>query len=336
MNDKETIARHFFLPTFLLCLFLGGAGEGKAQPSYTFSMDQGAYADLAGGTELRHSPGTPLADTVFELDLGGETFTFYDEEYRFDSRTPLGVSGRGFLSFDNARNSVVIDGFLSVLDIHDEGSRISYLIDRSGEETVLKIEWKRLAVIDSPEVAGDYVNFQIWMYQQSRVVELRYGENRVTYVPGQLIGGGPYIGNFQFVQLPVFRILEKNWIVGDVAEPRYDLTKQGFEPAQGCPANGTIYRFTPNNASGVEEEEPTGDYYLYPNPSGEVITLNSSTKITGERLVVRVTDITGRTISRREVSGLMFPLALELPHPGFYICEIIGKDRVERYPLICR
>ena len=332
MNNRAAQRRRNVIVRTLLLVILTGCWvqrEATAQPSYSFSVDHGVYSDLTDATVLDIPVDTALAETYFGVDLNGEVFTLYGEEYG----ESIEITGRGVLGFDNDRHSVVIDGFLSILDRFDHESRIAYQIDRSGEESILKVEWKRLAVIDDPEVAvDDYVNFQIWLYQSSGVVELRYGENTVNYTPGKDIGGGPFIGVFQFVQKPFFKILEKNWIIGDVNNPEYDLTTKNFESVQGCPANGTIFRFTPNEAAGVTDKKTFMEYALGPNPTHDVMTLTTlDSEHSGESVRVRITDLTGRTISDQTA---ILPLDLELPRPGLYFCKIFGKEGVRIYPVI--
>lgn len=279
-------------------------------------------------------PGTNLTDTVFTLDLKGETFRLYDREYRCDRDYPFVVYGGGFIRFNGPESAVVIDGFLSVLDHFDDASRVSYLIEQKEEERILKVEWKRMGVIDSPEVAGDHLSFQVWVYQQSGVVELRYGPRSLPVDSGAAIGGGPYVGIFRFVEFPSFRILEKNWLIGDPFAPHYDTTRTGFALLDGCPREGTIFRFVPRTVSGVgeerkegEREKKMGEYRIFPNPTGGGMTLQAAAPLK-RAARVRLVDMLGRTVGEGEMTPFSTALDLELPGPGVYYCEVAdGRER---------
>lgn len=336
MEQQQPTAFHvraFRAPLFLFLFFLCLAGRSAAQNSYIFTTDSGPYADLEGGTPLVKRPGTNLTDTVFAVDLQGETFRLYGREYRCDRDYPFVVYGGGFIRFNGPDNAVVIDGFLSVLDHFDEESRVSYRIEQNEEDRILKVEWKRMAVIDSPEVAGDYLSFQVWVYRQSGVVELRYGPRSLPVDSGAAIGGGPYVGIFRFVESPAFAILEKNWLIGDPFSPRYDTTRTGFALLEGCPREGTIFRFVPRTVSDVDEQgkeeegKKMGEYRIFPNPTGGGMTLQAAAPLK-RAARVRLVDMLGRTVGESEMAQFSTALDLELPGPGVYYCEVAdGRER---------
>lgn len=338
--QHSTVRRCFSL----LCLAVFAlllSDWARAQGSYIFSMESAPYTELEGATPLVKLPEMPMTDTVFSVDLKGEGFRLYNEEFRVDEEAPLIIYGGGFIRFNkaDALDAVVIDGFLSVLDYLDEESAVSYLMDHNEEEGILKVEWKRMALIDSPDVADDHVSFQVWVYQNSGVVELRYGPRQLEADSGVSLGGGPFIGIFKFADVPVFRIFEKNWLIGNPFAPDYDTTRTGFSILEGCPREGTVFRFVPRISSSVGDPDNSGarggmgEYRIFPNPTSGAMTLQAATPLESAARV-RVIDVLGRIISETQMEPSSSTLDLNLPALGLYYCEVSGNGVAQVYSVV--
>lgn len=339
-RPKPTASRlSAFLGGFILFIVCSAFTVG--QPSYTFSIATGTYADLAGAIPLSSDVGVPLSDTNFLVDLGGEVVRLYGKDYRVDAGNPLIVDGSGFIRFDGSSDAVVIDGFLANLDRFDGESRISYMIDQNEGERILKVEWRKVAPIDSPEVAGDYLSFQVWVHQSSGVVELHYGPRMLFADSGVAVGGGPFVGIFRFSQVPVFRIFEKNWLIGNPFDPTYDTTRTGFSILEGCPPEGTIFRFTPRVATGVDEGEGMddkdgmGEVKLVPNPTDGRVSVRTVRPLAGNARLA-VTDALGRVVIETVMQAGARAHELDLPEPGVYFCEIEGETGSRSFKVIRR
>ena len=296
-----------------------------AQSGYDLTVTSDTYAELAEGEFAGAQPG----HTATALDLEGETVLLYGEQYAPDAQTPLVISGTGFIRLDKPSYSVVIDGFLVHMDSLDPRSGIFYQSDFLDGENVLKIEWRQAALIDTPDVADDYVNFQIWLYQTSGRIELRYGPSKLKEDYGDLIAGGPFVGVFRFTQSPSFIVLQKNWLLGDPKDPYHDKLGQSFGLLSSFPEDGTVYRFTPSAISGVAENEQslTGKAFRLRSNLVDGALWIERTNETGwtEDARVEVYDMAGNLVLTEMMSGTMLEVPVSGWPSGSYICRV-GKS----------
>ncbi|MGE3801363.1 MAG: T9SS type A sorting domain-containing protein [Candidatus Kapaibacterium sp.] len=326
-----SIRDRYFVYTLTLILTLFTSTLLKGQPTYDFKQINEPYKMLTKGSTTGMLPG-PL---TVGLNLEGDSLSFYGGTYYPSIDTPMVIYGNGLLRVDNKKYTVAIDGLLMEFDSLDERSGVFYQLEEINGETVLQIEWRYAAIVDVNNVAGDYVNMQIWLYMRSGIVEMRYGPHQLQGNYGTMIGDGPFIGIFRSTPWSRFQVLQRNWLTGNASTPTYNTEGIDLPPISGIPPEGTVFRFTPRIASGVQEEEDVEmkGYRIYPNPARNVFTLQSLEELE-EVVQVTITDALGRTISTRMISAGELPLEIELPRTGFYFCTIIGKDRTERYPVI--
>ncbi len=313
--------RAFFSAALLV---FGGLTHGAiAQSGYDFTVAHETYTTLANGSSTE----IPFGQTAGGLDLEGETLPIYGENYAPNAELPLVVSGTGFIRFDKPEYSVVIDGFLVHMDVLNERSGIFYEIDFVNGENVVKVEWREAALIDTPDVADDYINFQIWVYQTSGVVELRYGPSKLEADYGALIGGGPFVGIFRFTQDPGFRVLQKNWLLGDPKEPYHDKAGQSLGMLAGFPEEGTVYRFTPTVPSSVEEEkEMTRAFRVAPSVIQEKLVVERTERTQTKEVVVQVYDVSGTVIAKEVMTGSRLEISTQDWPSGLYFCKVAGES----------
>lgn len=302
-----------------------------AQSGYDLTVSTEPYTELESGTSVGIGPGGGLTG----LDFEGAAVPLYGEAYTLDASTPLLISGTGFLRFDKPDYSVVIDGFLSDLNVYDERSGIFHDVAFEAGENILKVEWRQAALIDTPDVQDDFLNFQIWIYQTSGVVELRYGPSKLNDDYGTLIGGGPFVGIFRFRQTPSFRVLQKNWLLGDPADPYHDTQGQSLGLLGHFPPEGTVYRFRPNGPSAVDEmsvvDRSSLRYSVLPNVVvGELMIEPASEQDPDHRIdgpEFRVIDVTGKTVAEGMIHNGRGRVSMAKMPAGLYFCVIQGEGR---------
>jgi hypothetical protein len=132
-------------------------------------------------------------------------------------------------------------------------SPISSITSGTAPNRILKIEWKNAGFYNAIDQGNldDVTNFQVWIYEGSDIVEVRYGAGNYVSSALDLYDGGPgaWVG--------VFDSASSNgsarthyYLTGNTNAPLLDsistISSLSVPPGMnGHPASGSIYRFTP-------------------------------------------------------------------------------------------
>lgn len=297
---------------------------------YDFSILNQPYADLQNPILLTTESWDDPSLTVplgFEFNfLGSTTNNLY-----FD----LGLGGLLVPDFVGsavdmilAYNSDIIDaGFNS----NEMLSPISYLVEGIPGSRICKIEWKEAAFFNEVtefETALNRVNFQLWLYEGSNVIEVRFGENTIKAFDLVHDGMGPMIGfiegldliNENFTALYALQGAPASATVStwtDMPEVLSFLTDD--------PSNGTVYRFAPNGVVNVDEPEVAANFVLFPQPAQDYCTLMFSEPV--DFLTVQLFDMSGREVSTYAGNSSSVVLNLSELSQGVYIARVTANGR---------
>lgn len=318
MMHSATTVHHTRTVSLALAMLLAFAcATATAQVGYTFSMEQGTWTPLVGATKMPNTFG----DSVDVVELPNEPFRMFNRTFTFTGDSAMQVAGSGFLRwFIDDTNVVVFDGLFAQLAPRDTASAsISYLLDGPPGNRILKVQW-----INGRALAGaatDSVHFQIWLYQQSGVIEFRFGPSKVDDMAS--FGNGPWVGAF-YSPLSFSRMNEKLWITGDPAAPRFDTVRSFvFRKINAVPANGTIYRLTPRLvASTPEESESEASMMLYPNPVHTTLTMHLAAGATARYAVM---DLTGRQVLSGTTQGARTDIDVSPLAAGHYVLNLTSE-----------
>ncbi|MEZ5016280.1 MAG: T9SS type A sorting domain-containing protein [Flavipsychrobacter sp.] len=142
----------------------------------------------------------------------------------------------------------IVDRGLSDTDSVSQ-SPIRYQVDGNMGSRILKIEVANAGFYDELTQSGttkNYVNIQLWLYEQSNIVELHYGASQInsfsTYFPLGLLTGYIRDINVGTGNMDKFYILK-----GNNTSPTVD-SFSATSPQTGLtsfPTSGTVYRYTP-------------------------------------------------------------------------------------------
>lgn len=246
--------------TGLLCM----CASVNAQ-SYSFSQSTATYTALSGAKVIPFTDFDPQSDLYWVDELIGETFYFYGRPFKLDTSAKFFfIQAGGDLRIDNDSALAIIDGAFTYLDSIDAQSSVSYKIEGVSGNKILKVQWKNLKVRVGQ--IGNYLNMQIWVYQQSGVVEIRYGPRSSNNASGFNINTGPQVGMF-FSPFSFSGCYEKLWVNGSPTAFTLDSNANYvFKAMSGIPAEGTVYRFSPRFLVGTKELKGKSEYFMYPNP----------------------------------------------------------------------
>ncbi|MBL4625950.1 MAG: T9SS type A sorting domain-containing protein [Flavobacteriales bacterium] len=201
-----------------------------AQTYYQFSVDSGSYNNLTGATPFNTTP--PLwDDEEVHIPIGFD-FEFYD--LTFDS---LYVSD--YVWFIDATGDYWIDAYSA--DFIDRGpispsSPRSYKTEGAVGNRIMKIEWNNAGFYYENSISGttdDYINLQLWLYEDSSKVEIRYGTSSIVD-PDASLGGdeGAAVG--------LNTVANRSSLSGTAETPNLTSSESILV---GTPSEGTIYVF---------------------------------------------------------------------------------------------
>ncbi|SRX52749.1 T9SS type A sorting domain-containing protein [Aequorivita sp. CIP111184] len=267
--------KKLLLPLFLLCaIFI------NAQSVYEFETENIAYQNLVGSTSLNN--GEVWDDPGYTIPLG---FNFTISSHTFDIIYIVEWSFGGELS-----NEQIDSGILTLIspiaqDIADLGlgsgisqSNISYKTEGSPGNKILKIEWNNIGFLDD-STESDFMNFQLWLYEGSNIIEYRYGPNQINN-PSESFEGisGPLVTLAISLNIDEGELVDNGYVVeGDPANPAVAVVAAGDfydgDYLQGAIPDGMVYRFTPQPLS--IEDFTQNNFQISPNPASEFLNIET-------------------------------------------------------------
>ena len=317
--------------------------SGHAQ-SYALSSRTGTYSNLTGNTSITNNK--TWDSDVFGGPIGFN-FKFYGTNY-----TSLFITADGIITFDYnitlQEGTKFFMGFFA--DLVDKGSidggdgtgvsksDISYLLSGSAGSRIFKIQFKNAAFYQSP---GDYVNFQIWLYETSNKIEVWVGSNSITN-PAQSYTlsneKGPAVG--VVIQDPsTSNILYSIMADGNPSAPvasSWTDTQSAPVALTGTPANGRIYEFSPTASTGINESEINTDITLFPNPSSSPTTTLALELKAEEDVTIIIYNLLGEQVYTEQKGNLaagknVFTISTGNLTRGMYnVTVLAGKEIVTR------
>jgi hypothetical protein len=259
-----------------------------AQNSYSFEQSVAPYMELPGGIVCDHS----TSEYHFVHELDGETLWFYDVPFPMGGLKTMIVGSKGYLRVDNDSSAIFFDALTTDLLAIDDASDVRYEITGSAGERVLKAQWRNWRLENGPP--DNFANCQIWYYQATGVIEMRYGPNSGS----ELVyddTDGPFCGTF-YGPDDFLSIYEKLWLTEDALAPTLDsLPIINWSTLFNLPAPNTVYRFTPRfTITGVEPIADAPALDARYDPSSHELFVRCEQGSAVQHL--RLTDALGRSI----------------------------------------
>lgn len=289
------------------------------QPNY-YIVEQktAAYTELANDTTV---PGAfSSASGVWMLELTGEKFTFFDKVHTIDNvKSHIVFSNNGFVRVEDDSTFIVVDAAFTYSDSIDANSRLSYIVEGTPGARIIKVQWKNLKLTNGP--AGNYLNYQVWLYQKTGVFEIYYGPSAGNQ-SGYTATTGPNIGLF-YSLTDFSKMFEKIWLKGLPANYSIDSTKNvSFPSVDGLPVSGNMIRFVPrkvaNNIPGMRGILSG----VYPNPAHNQVMIQFDHPV--QNAGVMLTDLYGRPVFRQVVAEANQRLAIPVTtlSDGLYVLTV--------------
>lgn len=297
--------------------------ENTANLAYTFSAQTAAYVPLTGTTSLTGN--TIWDDPSITIPM---PFAFTAQGQQVDSLLLDGLGG----SLIGLRNNQAIFAVIAPfeVDLIDRGydsstalSPISYRVDGTAGNRILKIEWKEVGSYGEYDATGGvlamYISFQTWIYEGTNVIEYRYGANTINnpaiFYEGDL---GAIIGTALTDGTPANVVV--NLVSGPVANPVFGVALLSLN---GTPANGTMYRLTPiGSSSSVSENSLAQKISAWPNPVTDVLNLELKNE---QQAQIALYNLQGQKVKQQVLSESRSSLDLSDLPAGAYLIRMEGQ-----------
>jgi hypothetical protein len=322
------------LPFFLLATFFLNAQE----TTYSINVLNEAYQPLSNPISL--DEGVIWDDPNFTIPLGF-SFQLFNSTYS----TLYTFSGTGgFLSGQSpsdVESSPMIIAYGS--DLIDRGindgevqSPIGYQLTGSAPNRIMKIQWENAGFFEEIDNggSGSFVNFQLWLYETSNIIEIHFGDSEIL-TPGIHAGGldAPLIGlndSFNHVLLETGTVY---YLQGSASDPIIAVNDSGdifWAPTSTLnshPAANTVYQFVPDVMIGLEEPPMAVEWSLSPNPASTDCLLRLDLKEISKEVFVRLVNQMGQEVYQTRLSNhwqeqVLIPLN-DLPS-GTYVVQVIS------------
>lgn len=303
--------------------------------SYNFSVSTGNYSDLNGSISLNN--GMTWDDPAFSIPIGFN-FQYFNEtiDHIYITEEGLGAT----LTTDSNQS-----GTLPILipygaDIIDRGydfdigeapsgslSNISYILEGTTGSQILKLEWNNVGFyseLDENEVSNDFTNFQLWLYEETNVIEIHFGPNSINYpflsFDGETGSNIALVPQFNFYS---YEIIGNGYgLNGNPSSPNFvTINDDSFylNFLNGIIPNGTIYKFSPAELGLSKLENIDEKLLLYPNPSINKFNVSfdgDDQEIHG----VTILNMTGKVI--KEIIYTKDEIDVSDLNPGVYLVKI--------------
>jgi hypothetical protein len=308
----------FFLFYFTTALFLDTYGQ-----TYTFTKSSNTYSDLTGSISI--SANDYWDDPDYKVPVG---FTFQLFNQNVDTLYFAGNSGGILFGKDDASPTSLIP---YGADLEDRGyivevaaSPISYKLEGSVGSRVLKVEWKNAGFYWEDNELGtlnDYVNFQLWLYEGSNKIEMRYGPSSISNASIVFdTETGPSVG------LSNQNETESYYLSGSPSNP--SVTSDNGIKLIGTPPNGTVYTFNKLISSTFTTKAEPLNVQVYPNPINEVAVFKIN-HYKPNNATLNIIDVLGKTVkSIGDIQGAEVRVDCASLAGGIYFYELIDHKKV--------
>lgn len=290
----------------LLATFLISGHYGFAQQTmgnYILKVESAQpYTELTTGTNITSS--LVWDDENFKFPMGfsvnldGKTtsdFSFSASEGFGPGSDTMGIVN----TFSNFAGGDLIDrGFFS----GTPRSPLRYVTSGASPNRIFKFEVSNAGFYEESDLyssLNDSVNFQIWVYETTGIIEFRYGSSQISHPTDYFfLGGSPLIGYAVDFDLDATTFTKAYTLVGNPNAPTVDSFSDfsTFPPVMDAyPSNGTVYRFIPKAiAASIGESAIATKFQVYPTLTADNITViaDNNSATSGKFL-----DLNGRVIT---------------------------------------
>ena len=317
----------------LFCGLMTHALHAQTFP-YTLTVDQAPYAPLENATALTDGVWddpdlqTPLG---FNFQMFGQTIPSLYWYGELTANLVAGAPTTGSTPFLIAYGVDLVDrGYESGTSL----SPIRYKTEGMPGNRIFKMEWANAGFYE--DATGEaFINFQVWLYEGSNNVELRFGPVQTNDQQVFTDFSGPLIGFMdQFsVQNGTFNNLF--YLTG---APEHPILQQAninnadtlFNTLNGTPADGTIYRFSTTTVGTDNPETVAQQARVFPTLAKDAVSIELSDELFASNTDVRyrIVDQWGKNLRSGQVTDAITRVDMSTLPSGAYYVNLYSPDQV--------
>lgn len=340
MNKTYRTTMLLPIAALLATMFLHALTAKAQELPFTMTVHSEPYAPLSeyqfGFEALNFAPnvikGTGT-DVVPLFDFAG---------YRMDT---IAIDQRGLIGIHTV--GMGWTGQISVLPVdwiprrdlvpNDRSSDIGITMEGLTGSRIMKIEWKNMTLAtDDPLNGLDSANFQLWLYEEIDMIEIRVGPSGIAspFTDYEMAVSGPSLGLIE-APSPFIPNPRGLFYTNDPGNPDENFWRLGlsFGYLDGFPEEGTVYRFTASTSGISHDRDLVDGVVAAPNPARSSTEIRFAIDEAAEGELI-VHDALGvermrRPLGRLEPGDRSVRLSTEELAAGIYFTTVmIGEKRV--------
>lgn len=332
--------KNFFTKSFLVLFSLLIFSSSYAQTfPYILEIETDTYTDLEGATELT-SVGDLWDDPEYIIPIGFN-FDFYDGTY--SEVQTFGLSA--WLVFQDPYTTDSVD-FLSpyfddLADIENVNatnqSTISHTTEGVVGERIFKMQWKDCGfyeeIFDGVPTANNTISFQVWLYEGSNNIEVRFGPSMLPDSTSIHDFGSPVCGIVEGYSSDS-ETFERFWhLSGNASTPTMVdsdisiLTSYSIPGLDSDPAEGQVYRFATVPTS-IKAPTQTLELNVYPTVITDDFFVEVNEELLNKKTQISVVNNLGQVIYNNTITNSKERLDASSFPPGIYYVRINNEDGI--------
>ncbi|MDG1333136.1 MAG: T9SS type A sorting domain-containing protein [Crocinitomicaceae bacterium] len=278
-------------------------------------------------------------DPYFNVPIG---FTF---EYFGESTTTIDISDDGLGGILSVGDCAIDPTFSYLVaygtDIIDRGydgaaslSNISYKTEGTAGSRICKIEWNNVGFYSGTnDMNGDridFLNFQLWLYETSNAVEIRFGPKSITEPSIDFEGEtGSFVVLAHDIDCASSDIFGHQLMLsGSPGNPDFYDNVYNLEDTlvflDGAIPPFMVYRFVPESTASQDELSAVAPFSIVPNPADFELRLLKGEGAEEEIRRASIVDLNGKLL----VNNLEFNQAISIAglQSGMYFVQVEMKS----------
>jgi len=331
--------KNLFTKSFLIfsLLFIFSKNNAQIFP-YNLVTETDTYTDLQGATVLT-GVGDFWDDPNFSDIPLGFNFEFFGNVYTTLILDDFFLGGMlTFNDLDDSESSPILIAYIDdLMDVEnsDENiqSTISHKTEGSAGSQVFKMEWNNCGffneISDSSSI-DNIINFQLWIYEATGNIEMRFGPSTLPE-PGIIHDfGSPIIGmaNEFFGYDETF---DRFWFAtGPIDAPTVDTiatiddlyTAQGFTSE---PEDGRVFRFE-NIDLNIFSPKKELEVKVYPSVVVDEFYVEVSQEVLSKNTQLVILNNLGQTVFSKRITDVKEQLDASIFPKGIYYVSIANEE----------
>jgi len=322
--------KHLLLSVIVSLL---GTSNIYAQAGYTLDVRDEPYVPLTNATVM--SPPTAWGFLNMSVPLGFHfklDGTTIDSFNLFQSGNLIATGLAGIVTGFHVTDGNLCDkAFMVANPTGPSISTVSYTTTGNPGSRIFKASLNNVGFYEEFEVLGtadDSANIQIWLYEGSNIIEMRYGASKISNLYGIYQVQGSMAGLLRGIDLSnVTPTFDKFYYVGGNVVIGYQLdsitptTISSAKPATIFPPERTVYTFTPESKTTGVTAQAVQNLRVYPTVVNDKLIIESKENI---RLPYNIADMTGRIINDGIVTNNRQTVDAHSWPKGMYIVHLQG------------